>query len=105
LNIETRDERAWHTIVVTGEVDLNSSPRLRKAILAGIDGADQIGVDLAGASYMDSSGVATLVEGLKSASEKKKKFAILQPSGAVMKVLKLARLDALFDIRASLSTP
>ena len=105
MEIQTTDDSLWSKIVVTGEVDLNSSPKLRKAILAGIDDEKHVGVDLAGASYMDSSGVATLVEGLKSASEKKTRFVIVQPSNAVMKVLKLARLDALFDIRPSLGTP
>jgi anti-sigma B factor antagonist len=87
---------------VQGEVDLNTSPQLRKAILAGIDDHAQVGVDLAAASYMDSSGVATLVEGLKRASEKNKTFALVTPSMAVTKVLQLARLDALFDIRDNL---
>ncbi len=102
MNVQTRDENAWHVIRVDGEVDLNSSPALRKAILNGIDGKTKVGVDLAGASYMDSSGVATLVEGLKRASEKKKSFALIRPSNAVTKVLQLARLDALFDIRDNL---
>lgn len=104
MNIDTRDQQTWHLIRVDGEVDLNSSPKLRKAILSGIDGSTHVGVDLAGASYMDSSGVATLVEGLKRASERKKSFALLRPSNAVTKVLQLARLDALFDIRDKLPT-
>ena len=102
MDLQTADRGAWHVIDVKGEVDLNSSPTLRKAILAGIDDHAQVGVDLAAASYMDSSGVATLVEGLKRASEKKKSFALVHPSTAVTKVLQLARLDALFDIRDNL---
>ncbi len=103
LDIDTREESGWHVIAVEGEVDLNSSPRLRKAILASIEKDRSVGVDLRGAEYMDSSGVATLVEGLKSAAENGKDFALLQPSSAVMKVLELARLDSLFDIRDGLS--
>lgn len=99
LDIETRDEAGWHVIAVQGEVDLNSSPRLRKAILASIEDDKSVAVDLRGAQYMDSSGVATLVEGLKSASENDRQFALLQPSSAVTKVLELARLDSLFEIR------
>jgi anti-sigma B factor antagonist len=47
---------------------------------------------------MDSSGVATLVEGLKACADKKK-FILVNPSEPVMKVLKLARLDGLFRIQ------
>jgi len=102
LSMETRETAGWHVIAVRGDVDLNSSPELRKAVLSGIERTGRVAVDLSGADYMDSSGVATMVEALKAASEKKKKFALLSPSGAVTRVLELARLNSLFDIRSSL---
>jgi anti-sigma B factor antagonist len=102
LELKLRDEAGWHVIAVTGEVDLNSSPQLRKAVLSGIEKSPQVAVDLSAAEYMDSSGVATLVEALKSASAGKKKLALFKPSNAVTRVLELARLNSLFDIRASL---
>ncbi len=102
LEMQTRDTAGWHVIAVRGAVDLNASPQLRKAVLAGIERTARVAIDLSGAEYMDSSGVATMIEALKAASEKKKKFALLSPSGAVMRVLELARLNSLFDIRASL---
>ena len=80
LELNLRDEAGWHVIAVTGEVDLNSSPQLRKAVLSGIEKSPQVAVDLSAAEYMDSSGVATLVEALKSASSGKKKLALLKPS-------------------------
>lgn len=104
IEMGVRSTGGWHVIVVRGEVDLNSSPQLRKAVLGGIEKEPKVCVDLAGAEYMDSSGVATLVEALKAASEKKKKFALVSPSAAVMRVLDLARLSSLFEIRASLES-
>ena len=56
-------------------------------------------IDLGGVTYMDSSGVATLVEGLRSAKEHQKAFTLIAPSTAVMKVLELARLDSIFEVR------
>jgi anti-sigma B factor antagonist len=82
-----------------GEVDLNTSPALREAVLAAIKAYDSVGIDLNGVDYMDSSGVATLVEGLKACADKKKTFTLVNPSEPVLKVLKLARLDGLFRIR------
>jgi anti-sigma B factor antagonist len=102
LEMEVRETDGWHVVVVRGEVDLNSSPQLRKAVLAGIDRKPRVAVDLSGAEYMDSSGVATLVEALKSASEKRKKFVLVSASAAVTRVLELARLTSLFEMRASL---
>lgn len=102
LDIEVRDEGDWRIIEARGEVDLNSSPELRKAVLSAVKDVGRVGVDLSGAAYMDSSGVATLVEGLKSASENDHSFVLVRPSNAVMRVLELARLDSFFDIRDSL---
>ena len=101
LSIEVRDEGGWRIIDAKGEIDLETSPRLREAVLEGVKEKDHVGVDLSGAEYMDSSGVATLVEGLKSASESGQTFVLVRPSERVMKVLELARLDSLFDIRDS----
>ena len=87
-------------IRVCGEVDLYSSPVLREAILKGISsGSGTVSVDLREVLYMDSSGVATLVEGLKASGKKGAAFVLLSPSEAVMKVLQLSRLDAVFEIK------
>ena len=102
LDIETRDEGGWRIILARGEIDLNSSPELRKAVLSAVGDVGNVGVDLSRAAYMDSSGVATLVEGLKAAAEGNRAFVLIKPSNAVMKVLELSRLDSFFDIRDSL---
>jgi anti-sigma B factor antagonist len=82
-----------------GEVDLSSAPDLRKALLAaGKESCATVAVNLAEVEYMDSSGVAVLIEGLKAAQESGKAFALITPSTPVMKVLTLARLDSVFTI-------
>jgi anti-sigma B factor antagonist len=84
----------------SGEVDLYSSPKIRDMILKAIAKTEgRSGVDLSGVTYMDSSGVATLVEALKESAAKKKHFLLITPSNAVMKVLQLSRLDAVFNIQ------
>jgi anti-sigma B factor antagonist len=86
-----------------GEVDLSSSPDLRKALLAAAkEDCKTIAVNLAGVEYMDSSGVAVLIEGLKASQEESKAFTLVAPSRQVTKVLQLSRLDSVFDIRESL---
>ena len=100
LRIETTETDGGQRIKVEGDVDLSSSPELRTAILkATPKGKGAVEVDLSGVPYMDSSGVATLVEGLKSAGRLCADFVLVSPSAAVMKVLQLSRLDSVFDIR------
>lgn len=86
-------------ITPTGEIDLNSSPALRKEIVQGVKSGGKVTLNLSSVTYMDSSGVATLVEGLQSSNAKKQSFTLIAPSEAVMKVLKLAKLDTIFDIQ------
>lgn len=100
MKIQTTRTETETIIVVEGEVDLYSSPELRKAVLKAVPKADNgLVIDLGGVSYMDSSGVATLVEGLRSAKQHDTSFVLGRPSSAVMKVLELARLDRVFDVR------
>ena len=102
LEMDVQEIDGRHIIQVRGEVDLYASPELRAAILKAIPKAvEGVFVDLSGVEYMDSSGVATLVEGLKSAGQQKTLFTLLAPSQAVLKVLQLSKLDAVFEIRES----
>jgi anti-sigma B factor antagonist len=87
-------------ITVEGDIDLYSSPELRNAVLKAVPASiEGVKVHLGDVSYMDSSGVATLVEGLRSANEHGKSFMLVAPSHAVTKVLELARLDSVFEVR------
>jgi anti-sigma B factor antagonist len=95
LAIENEQSSEGSLIRIVGEVDLYSSPELRKAILKSIPKArGSLAIDLNGVTYIDSSGVATLVEGLRSAREHDISFVLVDPSPAVKQVLELARLDS-----------
>lgn len=100
LQIDKKEQDGKWVISVAGEVDLYSSPELREAITKALPKAQKaVAVDLSNVSYMDSSGVATLIEGLRSAASRNVEFALVAPSQAVMKVLQLSRLDSVFTIR------
>ncbi len=104
MSLVVSEEKIGNFISISaeGDVDLYTSPDLRKLLLKAMKSKSDVGVNLAGVTYMDSSGVATLVEGLKSAHDKEKVFALVAPSKSVLKVLELARLDSVFDIRDKL---
>jgi len=100
VRIETTKTANGTIITVEGDIDLYSSPELRTSVLKAVPKATAgVEIHLGGVSYMDSSGVATLVEGLRSAKEHGKTFALVAPSTSVMKVLELARLDTIFEVR------
>jgi anti-sigma B factor antagonist len=83
---------------LSGEVDLSWSQDVRQAILEALDAQSGVGVELSNVSYIDSSGIAALVEGFQNARQNGRRFALVAVSQAVMAVLELARLDRVFPI-------
>lgn len=86
------------TIYVTGEVDLSNSAEVRKTILGALKTTPSVKVNLSGVEYIDSSGIAAMVEGLQFANSNARSFIITEPSQQVRSILELARLDQVFDI-------
>jgi len=106
LTIERHEAHGVVTLAVAGEVDLYSSPALREAVLKAAPKVKaELCIDLSGVPYMDSSGVATLVEGLKASKAKNTEFVLVAPSPPVLKVWQLARLDTIFTIRLAEPEP
>lgn len=86
------------TVHLSGEIDLERSPEARKALLAAVAKGRPVTVDMAEVGYMDSSGIASLVEAYQKASAAKLDFALVNVGERVMKVLQLARLDQVFRV-------
>ena len=86
---------------LTGEVDLKFSPQARQQILASLSDKSHVLVDLSEVKYIDSSGVASLVEGLQYAKSNSLHFALSGVSEPAMQVLHLARLDQVFTIHSN----
>lgn len=87
---------------LVGDVDLSCSPEARKVILDSLAAAQPTLVEMSQVSYIDSSGVASLVEGYQTAKKKHLEFGLVGVSEPAMSVLELARLDKVFPIHASL---
>ena len=83
---------------VRGEVDMSWSQSLRKVILDALGKAKAVGVELSEVAYIDSSGIAALVEGFQAARAKGQKFSLVAASQSVCAVLQLARLDRVFPM-------
>jgi anti-sigma B factor antagonist len=98
---EIREEAGTAVVAFEGEIDLESSPRAREALLAAVKRGAVL-VDLAGVAYMDSSGVASLVEAYQLARRNGTRFGIFGLRDAPRRVLELARLDRVFPIFATL---
>ena len=83
---------------VEGDVDLQTSPDLWQSIQQAFGRGASVRVDLRAVDYIDSSGVAILVKGLKYAGRTSAKFSLLAPSERVLAVLDLSQLTQVFSI-------
>jgi len=99
LEIQTVKLDRITLVEVAGEVDLYSSPQLRNIL---VDLAEKkttpLLVDLQAVRYMDSSGVATLIEGLKQSQRFNGRFLLSGISDEVKQVFELTRLFKVFEI-------
>ncbi len=98
---ETREMEGGLVIALRGDIDLESSPHARRALLACVERRERLVVDLSGVTYIDSSGIASLVEALQETRRRGKHLALAAVSGSALRVFELARLDRVFSIYAT----
>jgi anti-sigma B factor antagonist len=85
---------------LTGRIDVDSSPDLRdrlRTLLWEEASPQTIIVDLAGVSYIETSGVATLIESLRIARHHQINFRLQGLSGAVLRLFEVTGVLALFQ--------
>jgi len=93
------NERGGAVIVAfEGDVDLQSSPDARKVLLECVERKLPVMADLSRVDYIDSSGIASLVESLQSARKAGCDLFLVSVSPSALRVLELARLDKVFTI-------
>ena len=104
MNHEVTSISGVTVVALKGEVDLENSPAARQLLLQCIDDAAQVLVDLSGVTYIDSSGVASLVEALQASRKNGTGFALAAASEPTRRVLELARLDRVFTIHETVDS-
>ena len=105
-NLEISVDQVGKDAVVrlSGRIDVDSSPDLRdrlRTLLAEEALPQTIIVDLAGVSYIETSGVATLIESLRIARHHQINFRLQGLSGAVLRLFEVTGVLALFEASSS----
>jgi anti-sigma B factor antagonist len=99
MKVQVRNLDKVSILDCSGDVDLYSSPRLRESLLAEIrPGGPSVLVNMSGVAYIDSSGIATLVEGLQLSRQTQTRFGLFGLRPNARSVLELARLHKVFAI-------
>ncbi len=86
-------------VSVEGEINIDTSPQLRKAFdRYSKEGINKVIIDCKGLFYIDSSGLATLIELLQRLKKSNGELKICGLSEKVKSVFEITKLDKLFDI-------
>lgn len=103
--IDIQIEKRESMVVVSpkGDLDMSRSPALRNSLrTVQNDKPKVLVVNLASVEYMDSSGLATLVEAMKNAKNHSTRLVLCAMNQKVKALFEIARLHHYFNIVSSL---
>ena len=100
MQIVARAIHGWTILDLSGDIDLANSPAMRKALLGEIKEkrTPRVFLNLKNVRYIDSSGIASLVEGLKASRDLGSRLILYGLSKTVREVMQLSRLQKIFEI-------
>jgi anti-sigma B factor antagonist len=89
-----------HSVVVsvTGDVDLTSSGHLREVLRDAISESDNVVVDFAGLTFIDSSGLSALVDAHRRARDGGGTLTVRHPTAILRRLLDITRLRTVLVI-------
>ncbi len=90
LAVERTSRDGVDLLSVEGELDIATAPRLIAALNEAIaDAARSVVVDLSSVAFMDSTGLALLINAHRRLSRRSKGFAVVCPAGSLRRVFEL----------------
>ena len=98
MTVSIRESNAAQVVDVEGDVDLGTSPNLRRTLFDLLGKKPKLAVNLRGVRYIDSSGIATLIEVLKSTQRLPMEFILFGLSPAVQDAFRLTHVSRIFRI-------
>jgi anti-sigma B factor antagonist len=98
LTVSIRESDAAQVVDVEGDVDLGTSPNLRRTLFDLLGKKPKLAVNLRGVRYIDSSGIATLIEVLKSTQRLPMELVLFGLSPAVHDAFRLTHVNRIFRI-------
>jgi anti-sigma B factor antagonist len=99
MQITERTEEDVPVVSITGDIDLETSPQLREFLKPkSSKKTPLLLLDFAGVNYIDSSGLATLIEYFQAVQGFKGKLALACLSPRVKNVFEIVRLEQIFSL-------
>ena len=101
MDIKMEDTGGVLVFRISGDIDINTSPDVKRSFDRTMkEKKDKVVISLKDVGYVDSSGLATLVEILKNLRIHGGKLKLASLSDKVRGLFEITKLDKLFDISA-----
>ena len=99
MQIKVEEKDGVKICYAEGDIDINSSPQVKKTFDKVVQAkSEKVLINLKGVGYIDSSGLATLVEVLKNFRSYGGKLKLCNLSAKVKSLFEITKLEKLFDI-------
>ena len=100
MPVKTESVKGLTVCHVNGEIDINTSPSIKKMFDKAMQKkSERVVVNLKSVTYVDSSGLATLVEILKNIRQYGGKLKLSNLSPKIKSLFEITKLEKLFDIQ------
>src|SRR6266480_6274089 len=88
-----------NVLPLKGELDLHVSPVVTASLTAMIEKKpERVVIDLSDVTYIDSAGLAALIQAMQKVEEYGGKFSLAGLQGTVSSIFEISRLDQVFQI-------
>ena len=102
MGLHITEARRENAVVLTlrGDLDLRTAPNLRVQLADLVRRCDtDVVLDLADVSFIDSTGLAAMLNVLRRLTRARRRLMLVSPDGPVRRILRLTRLDGTFVVR------
>ncbi len=96
MTISTREVGRAKIVEVDGDVDLGNSGDLRRTLFALLPQTSILALNLGSIRYIDSSGIATLIEVFNDSKRLNNEFVLFGLSPAIEEVFRLTHVNRIF---------
>ncbi|MFN2562652.1 MAG: STAS domain-containing protein [Jatrophihabitans sp.] len=101
------DASGCTTLVVSGEVDMEGSEKLRRTGVTATQThkGQSLKIDLSAVTFLDSTGLGALIDLRNATHDQSVPLELIDPSGPVLRLLALTRLTDIFSINDATDPP
>ena len=99
MEINLSEVNGFHVVSIEGDVDLNSSPKVRETFKKLVDqSSPKVIVNFEKVTYVDSSGLATFIELMQRLKKNAGSMSLVQMSDKIYNLFEVTKLNKLFTI-------